>query len=118
MIAYIPITKVVSRSFTDITPHVSLIHKKHLIRRKFVAADLLDTRKCVIYHRFGNQPEERVIAFCEEKPVPVIILDKVEREGVTRRWLLQNCCRVASVTGSKIERGRKSETDKESFLVV
>jgi len=31
--------------------------------------------------------EERLMVFCEEKPYSFIVLERVEREGVTERWL-------------------------------
>jgi len=48
--------------------------------------------------------EDLLIAFCEVKPCPVMILDIVEREGVTLKWVEQNCNRVSKVTGSEDDR--------------
>jgi len=58
--------------------------------------------------------DDLVIVFCEEKPWQVIVLDKVGREGVTERWLLQNCCSVVSVTGSRIDRVARAKPTRRA----
>ena len=44
--------------------------------------------------------EDLLVAFCEEKPNVVMVLERVGIEGVTLKWESQNWYKVCSVTGS------------------